>query len=159
MPRGDGTGPAGFGPTTGRVAGYCAGYDAPGFANAPGVRGRAGERGQGVVGIRPTVGAGRGRGYRRMYYATGMPGWIRYGCRGWAARPAAGFRGVPRESDYADDAAGISVEREEELLSQQAQFLRSELGIVERRLNDLTGSGSSPEQSSDQGRGSTEGGE
>ena len=33
MPRGDGTGPAGIGPMTGRAVGYCAGYSAPGFAN------------------------------------------------------------------------------------------------------------------------------
>ncbi|MGI6097596.1 MAG: DUF5320 domain-containing protein, partial [Dethiobacteria bacterium] len=26
MPRGDGSGPAGMGPMTGRAAGYCAGY-------------------------------------------------------------------------------------------------------------------------------------
>lgn len=34
MPRGDGTGPAGLGPMTGRAAGYCAGYGVPGYANA-----------------------------------------------------------------------------------------------------------------------------
>ncbi|MBC8461292.1 MAG: DUF5320 domain-containing protein, partial [Deltaproteobacteria bacterium] len=34
MPGGDGTGPAGLGPMTGRAAGYCAGFPAPGFANA-----------------------------------------------------------------------------------------------------------------------------
>jgi len=33
MPRGDGTGPAGMGPMTGRGAGYCAGFATPGFAN------------------------------------------------------------------------------------------------------------------------------
>lgn len=33
MPRGDGTGPMGLGPMTGRAAGYCAGYAGPGFAN------------------------------------------------------------------------------------------------------------------------------
>ena len=33
MPRGDGTGPAGFGPATGRGRGYCTGYDGPGFMN------------------------------------------------------------------------------------------------------------------------------
>lgn len=31
MPWGDGTGPAGMGPMTGRGLGYCAGYGAPGF--------------------------------------------------------------------------------------------------------------------------------
>jgi hypothetical protein len=33
MPRGDGTGPLGMGPMTGRAAGFCAGYAAPGFMN------------------------------------------------------------------------------------------------------------------------------
>lgn len=33
MPRGDRTGPNGMGPMTGRGAGYCSGYDRPGFAN------------------------------------------------------------------------------------------------------------------------------
>jgi len=31
MPRGDGTGPMGLGPMTGRGAGFCAGFPAPGF--------------------------------------------------------------------------------------------------------------------------------
>lgn len=91
-----------------------------------------------------------------MYYATGLPGWMRYGCRGWvargvapgSARPAAGFRGVPYEGRYASDDAGMSEEREKQLLSQQAQFLRSELEVVERRISDMA----SPD------RGSTEGG-
>ena len=33
MPAGDGTGPLGRGPMTGRGMGYCGGYDAPGWAN------------------------------------------------------------------------------------------------------------------------------
>lgn len=33
MPGGDGTGPLGFGPGTGRATGFCGGYPAPGFAN------------------------------------------------------------------------------------------------------------------------------
>ena len=33
MPGGDGTGPAGMGPMTGRAAGYCVGYAVPGFMN------------------------------------------------------------------------------------------------------------------------------
>jgi hypothetical protein len=42
MPRGDGTGPAGFGSMTGRAAGYYTGYSMPGFANSwvPGWGGR-----------------------------------------------------------------------------------------------------------------------
>ena len=38
MPRGDGTGPAGIGPMTGRAAGYCAGYGIPGYMNPVGGR-------------------------------------------------------------------------------------------------------------------------
>jgi hypothetical protein len=34
MPGGDGTGPMGWGPRSGRGAGYCAGYNRPGYANA-----------------------------------------------------------------------------------------------------------------------------
>ncbi len=44
MPRGDGTGPAGQGPMTGRGMGYCAGFNVPGFMN---------------------FGSGRGFGWRR----------------------------------------------------------------------------------------------
>jgi len=33
MPRGDGTGPMGMGPMTGRGAGFCAGFAVPGYAN------------------------------------------------------------------------------------------------------------------------------
>ena len=33
MPAGNGTGPLGFGPMTGRAAGYCAGYPVPGYMN------------------------------------------------------------------------------------------------------------------------------
>lgn len=68
MPAGDGTGPAGFGPMTGRAAGYCAGFLVPGFANPlPG-------RGWGM-------GFGRARGWRRRnwFYATGLPAWARFG--------------------------------------------------------------------------------
>ncbi|MBC8489052.1 MAG: DUF5320 domain-containing protein [Bacteroidetes bacterium] len=51
MPRGDRTGPNGMGPMTGRAAGFCAGYDRPGFAN-PGLGGGYG------------MGRGMGRGFR-----------------------------------------------------------------------------------------------
>jgi len=50
MPRGDGTGPAGMGPMSGRAAGYCAGYSVPGFMNP--VWGRGGGwfgRGRGLA--------------------------------------------------------------------------------------------------------------
>jgi len=46
MPRGDGTGPAGMGPVTGRVAGFCAGYPVPCYMNP--VVGKAGLYGSGL---------------------------------------------------------------------------------------------------------------
>ncbi|MBN2270315.1 MAG: DUF5320 domain-containing protein [Sedimentisphaerales bacterium] len=61
MPYGDGTGPAGLGPMTGRAAGFCAGYPAPGYANP--VLGRAGFYGAGTPAFGP---------YRMPY-----TGWIR----------------------------------------------------------------------------------
>ncbi len=58
MPRGDGTGPMGMGPMTGRAAGYCAGYPTPGFMNPVGGRGLGMARGRGG-------GLGRGMAMRR----------------------------------------------------------------------------------------------
>ncbi|MBN2553765.1 MAG: DUF5320 domain-containing protein [Spirochaetales bacterium] len=63
MPRGDGTGPAGMGPMTGRAAGYCAGYGVPGFMNPYGGRMGAGfGRGRGRWWGAPYPGAGWGSG-------------------------------------------------------------------------------------------------
>ena len=60
MPRGDGTGPLGQGPRTGRAAGYCAGYNVPGYTNpAPG---------RGFWG-----GGGRGRRFRWVQGAVYPP--------------------------------------------------------------------------------------
>jgi hypothetical protein len=55
MPRGDGTGPAGMGPMTGRAAGFCAGFPVPGYMNP--VMGRAGFYSSGLPVVRP-YGAG-----------------------------------------------------------------------------------------------------
>jgi Family of unknown function (DUF5320) len=52
MPRGDGTGPAGLGPMTGRAAGLCAGYSVPGYMNPIGGRGF---RSRGRVMARPAL--------------------------------------------------------------------------------------------------------
>ena len=76
MPRGDGTGPAGMGPMTGRAAGFCAGYSVPGYANPVGGRGYGGwGRGGGF---------GRGRGFGRGF------GWARagYGYPAWGGTVA-----------------------------------------------------------------------
>ena len=64
MPRGDGTGPMGMGAMTGRGAGNCVGYAAPGFVNRSVAFGRR---------------MGGDRGFRKMFCLTGLPGWAREG--------------------------------------------------------------------------------
>ena len=78
MPGGDGTGPMGRGPMSGRAAGTCAGFGMPGSANpAPGRGfGMGFGRGRGAGGRGPV---GGGRGWRNMFFATGLPGWMRSG--------------------------------------------------------------------------------
>jgi len=106
MPRGDGTGPMGFGPMTGRRAGYCAGYPVPGFAN-PMVRGGLG-CGYGF--------AGGGRGWRNMFYATGLPGWLRFGWPGYAP---------------------LSPEDEAAALKAQAEALQKQVDAINKRISEL----------------------
>ena len=73
MPFGDGTGPVGQGPRTGRAAGYCAGYGVPVYANP--IPGRGfwcrGGRGRGFGGW------GGGRGWRHRNWGAAVPGWLR----------------------------------------------------------------------------------
>ncbi len=122
MPAGDGTGPRGMGPMTGRGAGYCAGSGAPGYANPmPG-------RGFGM-GWSRGGGWGRGRGWRHMYYATGLPGWARYGyAPAWGAPPAAA---------YGPYGAPPTPEQETEFLKSQAEMLKEELEAISQRIAEL----------------------
>lgn len=63
MPGGDRTGPMGYGPMTGRSAGFCAGYNRPGYTH-PGY-GRGMGRGFGR-GFGRGMGRGMGWGYGRF---------------------------------------------------------------------------------------------
>jgi len=118
MPAGDGTGPRGMGPMTGRGAGYCAGYGAPGYANPMPGRGFGMGRG-----------GGRGRGWRHRYYATGLPGWARYGyAPAWGAPPAAAY------SPYG---APPTPEQETGFLKSQAEMLKEELDAISQRIAEL----------------------
>jgi len=124
MPAGDRTGPGGMGPMTGRGAGYCAGYGVPGYANPmPGWGfGMGWGRGGGW-------GGGRGRGWRHMYYATGLPGWARYGyAPAWGASPAAA---------YGPYGAPPTPEQETEFLKSQAEMLKEELDAISQRITEL----------------------
>jgi hypothetical protein len=120
MPAGDGTGPSGMGPMTGRGAGYCAGYGAPGYANPMPGRGFGMGWGRG--------GGGR-RGWRNMYYATGLPGWARYGyAPAWGAPPA---------TTYGPYGAPPTPEQETEFLRSQAEMLKRELDAISQRIAEL----------------------
>jgi len=123
MPAGDGTGPRGMGPMTGRGAGYCAGYGTPGYANP--VPGRGFGMGWGRGG-----GWGRGRGWRHQYYATGVPGWARFGyAPAWGAPPAA--------APYGPYAAPPTPEQEAEFLKAQAEGLKEQLDAISQRITEL----------------------
>lgn len=104
MPWGDRTGPFGAGPMTGRRAGYCAGYSTPGYMNPGPAYGRG-------------LGRGRGFGWRRRYYATGVPGWARYGAY-----------------EYAPP---VEAEEEKKFLEQELGYLKKEIEAVEKRLDEL----------------------
>ena len=119
MPAGDRTGPEGFGPMTGRAAGYCAGYDVPGYAN-PGYRRGGGRRmsfGRG--------GRGGGRGWRNMYYATGLHGWAR---GGFPPVTGPGYYPAPYEPAPVDELAALKA---------QADYYREALEDITRRIGEL----------------------
>lgn len=119
MPRGDRTGPLGRGAMTGRAAGFCAGFAAPGYASPAAGRGfgMGGGRGRGF-------GMGGGRGWRHRFYATGLPGWARFG--GYAAP-----LGYPVPTPAPDP------EQEKEALQAQVKYLESELSALQQRLSEL----------------------
>ncbi|MCL6583271.1 MAG: DUF5320 domain-containing protein [bacterium] len=114
MPRGDGTGPQGMGPMSGRGAGFCAGFGRPGFMNSLG-QGFGRGCGQGVGGF----------GWRHCFFASGLPGWIRFGA--WGAKYQR-----------------LDPEIEKQSLRIRAQVLQSELDSIRERLSQVeAGSGSS----------------
>jgi len=117
MPFGNGTGPAGLGPMTGRAAGLCAGYGLPGYLNPSG--------GRGVWGL--GFGRGRGRGFRHMYWATGLLGW---------QRAAMGF---PAAFPYAAPAPFAQPTSEQELAALRSQLKVMEQGIgqIQERIREL----------------------
>lgn len=136
MPRGDGTGPAGMGPMTGRAAGYCAGYGAPGFANP--VPGRGFGLGRGGFGRGLGLGfrGGRGRfggfagGFGRYW---GAP----YAATAYPYGPAYGSAVLP----YGGVRYGAAPTREQEVdaLKGQAEYLEDALSGIQERIAELEG--------------------
>jgi len=101
-------GPMGMGPMSGRAAGYCAGFDMPGYAN-------------------PWPGRGRGRGFGR-----GGGGGVR-GFGGW--RRGLAWGGPPDWTPW--NATGVPVPdpaTERQFLKSQADALRAQLQAIESRL-------------------------
>ncbi|HOM81322.1 MAG TPA: DUF5320 domain-containing protein [Armatimonadota bacterium] len=102
MPGLDGTGPRGMGPMTGGMRGWCA----PGGTGRPaGFGGGFARRG--------------GRGNRRMYFATGLPGWMRIG----------GTAGAP-----VTEAAPVD---ELSALRAQADALQQRLSAIQARIAEI----------------------
>lgn len=124
MPFGDGTGPAGLGPMTGRAAGYCAGYQVPGYMNPIPGRGFYG-RGFG----------GGGWGRRNRYYATGLTGWQRAAL----TYPVMGAYPYNVPGQYS-----VTKEQELELLKNQASQFENALGDIQKRIEELEAQSKEP---------------
>ena len=126
MPWGDRTGSMGRGPMTGRRAGYCAGYDMPGYMNSSVPRmgmgwGRGFGRGRGRGGR----GFGRGRGWGgREYYPDPEP---LYG-------PSPYYGPAPYFGDPYQEPAP---EEEKTYLENVVKGLEEELKAVKDRLKGL----------------------
>jgi hypothetical protein len=74
-------------------------------------------------------GWGRGRGWRRGYYATGLPGWARFGyAPAW---------GEPLAGPYGAYAAPLAPGQEVEYLKAQAETIKEELDAINQRIEEL----------------------
>lgn len=115
---------------TGRRAGYCAGYDMPGYANPGPVWGR--RMGMGRFGGRCFGRGGGGWGRRNWYYATGLPGWARAGyVPAWGAPPPAWQGPDVPPPNYPQQP------QETQFLKQQAAWLQEQLRNIQERIAEL----------------------
>ena len=121
MPGGDGTGPGGLGPMTGRAAGYCAGYPVPGFMNPIPGRGFGG------------WGRGGGWGRRNRFYATGLTGWQQAGM-GWPAFGGPGPYVMPGAMPFAPN---MAPEQELDVLKGQEEYFADALEGIKKRIEEL----------------------
>ncbi len=113
MPGGDRTGPTGMGPRTGRAAGYCSGYSAPGSFNPLWGRGY----GFGFGGLGRRFGFRGGRGRR------------------WAGRPYAYRYGMPYTLPYYPPAP--TLQQDLEALQDEARNLEYALEGIRKRIAEL----------------------
>jgi len=125
MPGGDGTGPGGMGPMTGRAAGFCAGYPVPGYANPVGGRGMGMGWGRGG-------GFGRGRGFGWGRAGYGLPAY------GAAVNPYA-YGGAVNPYAYGGTpfTPGLTAQQELDGLKGQAEYLEDSLDGIKKRIEEL----------------------
>ena len=113
MPRGDRTGPRGFGPRTGRGLGYCSGFSTPGYTKGPG------------------MGMGWGGGWGRG----GGRGW------GWGFYPGPYY--YPPDVPPLTPATvpswpiALSPDDESKYLDQTLKNMKKEIELIEKRLAEL----------------------
>ncbi|MCD6367449.1 MAG: DUF5320 domain-containing protein [Candidatus Aenigmarchaeota archaeon] len=107
MPGGDGTGPMGMGPRTGRGLGYCSGYNSPGYTKGF------------------PMGAGFGRGFRGRR-------WFGFG-RFWP-RITSVINPFSRLSR--DDEVKI-LEDEKRALEEEIRAIKEELENINKRIEEL----------------------
>jgi len=112
MPGRNGTGPRGMGPMTGRGMGFCTVSETQGHINIGAGQGFGTGFGRG----RGFGGCGGGRGWRNMFNATGLPGWMRFGSN--------------TEQNYSYDP-----ETEKQALRSHAGILQSQLDQIKKRLD------------------------
>ncbi len=114
MPGRDRSGPMGMGPRTGRGAGFCTDRNAPDFANQA-----------------PAQGAFRGRGRRRGF--GGGNGGSGRG-RGFSVT---GVQSEQRQGVQRADNGQTAATSEADELRQHAAALKTELDLINRRLNEI----------------------
>lgn len=101
--------------------------------------------------------------HRRMYYATGMPGWLRFGYSpGWLGRsPAAqwivssgalpqyqeylGMPSFPTTAPWTLGTASLTKEQEREMLEHQARNIELQIANVKRRLDEVRSGRQTPQ--------------
>lgn len=118
MPGGDGTGPLGQGPMTGRAMGYCAGYSVPRFMN-PGF-------GRGFW--RRGFGRGRGSGWRWRFtpIAPTQPQQV------WEP-----IQVQPQVYQPAKEQEMQMLEDERKAIEQEQEVLKQELEEIRKRIEEL----------------------
>jgi len=112
MPFGNGTGPRGLGPRTGRGLGYCSGYSYPGYMNS--------------------YGFGWGRGFGRGWGRGLGRGW------GWPAYPYPPEPPTPKEEkEMSFDELRSSLAQRFAWATEDLKALREEMKAIEERMKEL----------------------